>query len=683
MNNDQEGDTTMFLSSREKRIIEILIKYRETYIRIYDIAQQLGVSSRTIHRELKHVESYLETFAIVLERVSKQGIRIVGHEYDMKRLFKDVSENTAMDLSLEEQKVIILYALIQTKEPIKQFSLAEEIGVSIQTLSKLLDELSQDIHLYQLSISRKRGEGIQLLGPESKKREFLSQLMVNKLNSTSVYSVIENHFVYQSLHQSQQSLVNLEQIFQVERILMDDLGRLPYSLTESSYLSLTIHIVLGINRMKNDEYVAINDEIYDSVKTTLEQEIARDIASRLDEIYDVKFNEAEITFITIHLRGAKRKDFRADKSEQSDLKTIIQFVDAVEQISGQHFEDRANLIEGLKLHIHPAINRLSSNIETYNPLTQMIQYKYPLLFKQIKQAQTIVWPELVFPDSEIAFIVLHFGGSIKRHKKAPLNLLVVCSSGVGTSRLLAARLKNTFRDIERITQASVSDLNHLNLESFDGIISTVNLDIKQPFITVNPLLPESDITYVSHFLKLNATHHSNHETHTKILMKDNENLINTMRDAVHLIDSMKIEHRQVDNWSMYIANHLLNEQAIPDVNQFSQYLQEKIANHPGWLLAPYPVAIPHLRDSIILKPVILVTILDTPIKMSNMQADDFKVKYMISMFIPDNEEMAQLVSQFIEEVGKHLEDIETFMKEPEKLRTILKSKISEKIKNFM
>ena len=57
----------MFLSSREKRIIEILIKYRETYIRIYDIAQQLGVSSRTIHRELKHVESYLETFAIVLE----------------------------------------------------------------------------------------------------------------------------------------------------------------------------------------------------------------------------------------------------------------------------------------------------------------------------------------------------------------------------------------------------------------------------------------------------------------------------------------------------------------------------------------------------------------------------------------------------------------------------------------
>ena len=55
----------------------------------------------------------------------------------------------------------------------------------------------------------------------------LSQMMVTNLNSTSVYSVIENHFVYQSLNLSQLSMVELENIFQVERILMDYLGALP------------------------------------------------------------------------------------------------------------------------------------------------------------------------------------------------------------------------------------------------------------------------------------------------------------------------------------------------------------------------------------------------------------------------------------------------------------------------
>ena len=64
-------DTAMLLSTREKEIIELLIKYHGQYVTIYDIAQQLAVSSRTIHRELKHVESYIDTFSIELERVNK------------------------------------------------------------------------------------------------------------------------------------------------------------------------------------------------------------------------------------------------------------------------------------------------------------------------------------------------------------------------------------------------------------------------------------------------------------------------------------------------------------------------------------------------------------------------------------------------------------------------------------
>lgn len=276
----------MLLSTREKEIIELLIKYHGQYVTIYDIAQQLAVSSRTIHRELKHVESYIDTFSIELERVNKKGIRLKGLNQNIQALKLEMTQQQTLDLSVEEQKVIILYALIQSKHAVKQYSLAQEIGVSIQSLTKLLDELEQDLSLYQLSLTRKRGEGVILNGTESKKREFLSQLMVNNLNSTSVYSVIENHFVYQSLHQSQQSLVDLDRIFKVERILMDYLGQLPYSLTESSYLTLTVHIVLSITRMQNNEYVSLNDDIYQSVKDTFEHEIASEIAKHMLKLKD-------------------------------------------------------------------------------------------------------------------------------------------------------------------------------------------------------------------------------------------------------------------------------------------------------------------------------------------------------------------------------------------------------------
>ncbi|MEN2449391.1 PRD domain-containing protein, partial [Bacillus sp. JR_15] len=343
--------------------------------------------SRTIHRELKHVESYIDTFSIQLDRVNKKGIRLNGDQQAIQSLKYEMTQQQTIDLSVEEQKVIILYALIQSKHAVKQYSLAQEISVSIQSLAKLLDELEHDLESYQLSLTRKRGEGVMLNGTESKKREFLSQLMVNNLNSTSVYSVIENHFVYQSLHQSQQSLVDLDRIFKVERILMDYLGELPYSLTESSYLTLTVHIVLSITRMQNNEYVSLNEDIYQSVKHTFEHEVASEIAKRLEDLYDVQFNQAEVTFITIHLRGSKRKDTKdtlfEDKKNEQKIKSFVQ---NVEEISGQYFDEKTTLINGLSLHINPAINRLESNIETYNPLTDMIKYKYPRLFDNVSKA---------------------------------------------------------------------------------------------------------------------------------------------------------------------------------------------------------------------------------------------------------------------------------------------------------
>ncbi len=60
-------------------------------------------------------------------------------------------------------------------------------------MTKLLDDLETELDQYQLTLQKSVAEGIQLHGAESKKRELLSQLMVNNLNSTSVYSVIENH----------------------------------------------------------------------------------------------------------------------------------------------------------------------------------------------------------------------------------------------------------------------------------------------------------------------------------------------------------------------------------------------------------------------------------------------------------------------------------------------------------
>ena len=662
----------MFLSTREKEIIEMLIKYHVQYVTIYDIAQHLAVSSRTIHRELKSIESFLSTFDIELERVTKKGIQLKTTEMALNSLKHALLHENTIDLSQEEQKVIILYALIQTNTPIKQYVLAQEIGVSNQTLTKLLDDLDTELDQYQLTLQKKRGEGIQLHGAESKKRELLSQLMVNNLNSTSVYSVIENHFVYQSINQSQLAMVDMDKIFQIERILMDHLGQLPYSLTESSYLTLTVHIVLSIERMLNNQYVALNDDIYNSVKDSFEHEVAQALALHLEHIYGVQFNQAEVTFITIHLRGAKRKESAEVFKDSKDESKVEKFIHSVSHFSQQSFKDFKTLSEGLKLHIIPAINRLNANIETYNPLTEMIQHKYPRLFESVHRALLQTWPNFNFPDSEIAFIVLHFGGALQNQNSAFYNVLVVCSSGIGTSRLLATRLQQTFSDIQKTTQASVGDLNDIDATQFDAIISTVDLDIALPYITVNPLLPDADVNHVSAFLN---THHKQpkiqtYETNNSNILNPEEKLT-YIRKGLEIIDSVNVDYTSVSNWTTYLTNTLLEHQIITEGQSFAELIKQHM-DRQGFVLAPYPIAIPHLKSEIIKKPFILITILNEPILLNSNQNDNLSVRYLLSMFVPPDDTMAQLVSDISGKLVEHLDNIDGFMEQPEQLQTLLK-----------
>lgn len=66
----------MLLSKRERAITEMLLKHQDQYLTIYDIAQTLAVSSRTIHRELKSLEETLTQLGLKLERVVRKGVKL-------------------------------------------------------------------------------------------------------------------------------------------------------------------------------------------------------------------------------------------------------------------------------------------------------------------------------------------------------------------------------------------------------------------------------------------------------------------------------------------------------------------------------------------------------------------------------------------------------------------------------
>ncbi|UXR75829.1 MULTISPECIES: BglG family transcription antiterminator [unclassified Staphylococcus] len=672
----------MYLGTRERQILSILLKNKGYPIKLFDIAQQIAVSSRTVHRELKNIDTTLEPFEITLKRIKSKGILLKGDEAAFNALTESLNELDIVDLTIEEQKVIVLYALIQSGEPVKQVSLASEIGASSPQLSKVLDHLSLDLNQFHIKLIRKRGEGISIVGSEMQKRALLSQLMMERLNSTSVYSVIENHFVFQSLNQERLPMVDMKDVFQVERLLMDDLDQLPYTLTESSYLSLIVHIVLSIERMKHQQFVSVEQNIIAEVQDTLEYQIATQIAERLSEHYQVTFNQSEITFMTIHLRGAKRRNDKDMPSEDNNLSLVHSLIDNVEAQTGYHFESRAELEEGLLLHLPPAINRIRSNIKTYNPMTQRIRSSYPTIYESIEKSIKKVLPSLSFPDYEIAFLVLHFGGALSKNKQAT-KVLVVCSSGIGTSRILANRLQESFPSIDEITQASVSTLKTQDLQAYDAIFSTIELDIQLPYLVVNPLLPEHELAQATSFLQkqlaskwqqVQVVREQLDTTHSTSDIPKNEDDIDQkfklINECMVLSKNLMVSDMNLKDFDAYLAQHLADQNVIEDTKTVTERLIQR-NEVQSFSLSPYPVIIPHLNDPLILKPYFSIGILEQPIP----STDQSTIRYMVCAMLPESSQLKPLISQLYSYITEHLENIDTWLANPTEVEQALKYQI--------
>lgn len=673
----------MMISNREKSILKLLSERLHSFLTIHDIAQALGISSRTVHREMKSVEDTLNKYHLSLTRVPKLGLRIEGEPEDIDNFVQSLTEQNTIDLSDEERKVIILYNLIQSKDPVKLYSLANEIGSSTHTLNKIIEQLEPELHTFELSLERRRGEGLILNGEEVNKRQLLARIMLEKLDGDSVYSVVEDHFVYHTLNETHlRGIVDIDRLFNVERLLMDELGTLPYTLTEASYLTLTIHIVLAIERIKQDGHVEIEDDILNELISTDEFKVSERLTNVLSDIYDVTFNHSEIAFITMHLRGARRRHETTYENNDIHKQRVTELIEFVKD-QGFSFKDEDALFKGLNLHLEPAINRLEANIETYNPLTEMIETYDQELFEAVSSGLKIVFMNYHFPKSEVAYIALHFGGMLQAKQRRSLHVLVVCSSGIGTSRILSNRLKQHFSEITQTTEVSVSSLKSIDFSKYDGMISTVAVDTKYPHITVNPLLPKQDAENVKYFLKLQqSVVHDPQNTQNQeqpLSYEDYDRTVTFIEESLALIQNMIVEKKKVTQLERYLIQTLSKHRVIDNTHIFSEKLNSRM-NLQGFALTGYPVAIPHLSDESIKKPQLIITELTKPLMLKTIENEQQEVNWLVCMFIPRNSEQGQLMSEVSSLITEHLDDIDQLLNDRVKIENTLKSFFLNKLK---
>lgn len=154
------------------------------------------------------------------------------------------------------------------------------------------------------------------------------------------------------------------------------------------------------------------------------------------------------------------------------------------------------LLEGLQQHLEPALQRLRRGETIRNPLLTQIRADYGQLFATVVEAVREVYPDWTIPDEEIGYLVMHFGASMERSEVSgdgQLRTLLVCTSGIGSSRLLAVRLAKSFPRLEVIGHVSWYEASRIPESDYDLILSTVELPLPaSKYVKLSPLLPEED-----------------------------------------------------------------------------------------------------------------------------------------------------------------------------------------------
>ena len=160
-------------------------------------------------------------------------------------------------------------------------------------------------------------------------------------------------------------------------------------------------------------------------------------------------------------------------------------------------------------HIKPLLNRLKNNIRIENSLLSDIKTEYSEVYGASMQVMKDVFEVFGFDsisDSEIGFLVLYFVKYLEQHPKK-IRVLIMCSSGVGTSELLKVKVQKRFSQLKIVDVVSWKQYK-LSKEEFDQqidfIITSVvpKLEVKtKPVVLVNVMFTDSDYERVLKIVK--------------------------------------------------------------------------------------------------------------------------------------------------------------------------------------
>lgn len=182
----------MGFTPRLKQILQILLK-EEQPMPIKNLAEELGVSKRTVQRELEYMNSSLKQYEIQFYSKTGAGVWLEGSLEEKDRLSGELQQGEDNGLFYkEERRKHLILELLKDKSPKKLFYFSSLLDVSEATVSNDLDAIEEWFEKFNLKINRKQGYGVGMEGEERDYRRAMRAFLEENINTHLIREIYES-----------------------------------------------------------------------------------------------------------------------------------------------------------------------------------------------------------------------------------------------------------------------------------------------------------------------------------------------------------------------------------------------------------------------------------------------------------------------------------------------------------
>lgn len=492
----------MELTQREQRLIDILIQ-SEGFVSAESLAGSLKVSDKTIYRDIKHIESSLGTNEQLIIKIPGKGYKI---NYSLfiaqNEQYKDQSKNYG--LSIDERRLQILTQLLTHSPQATSINqLAEMYFVSNTSIVNDLKIVEEYLEKTDLKLMRDN-TGTYILGNEKDIRKRLMDIINTILSEKSHGIRLESKLDLMS-HQFLKEHFSIEDINFVNCLMNEVESDLDFSLENPYYVNIFTHLLILIKRLKkgNVKIEANNIEEEDIDKKIYGASLK--LVDEIEKYVEVSLPHDEARYIYGYLISAggytNEGKLTTDSNEFTLTKKLV--TDLIKDVSLKIKIDFCNdttLNAQLLQHFKPMLKRILYDVQIKNTLLPSIKIEFLDLFKAVKMSLNKTCERYHIPllsDDEIGYIVIYFQNALE-HEIQKKQVLIVCSTGIGTSHLLKTRVSRAFPKWNIIDVISSKNIKEYGFDvNIDVILTTVNIAKSAvPTVLVSALFNQKDIEKV-------------------------------------------------------------------------------------------------------------------------------------------------------------------------------------------